>query len=348
MSETELQKLSPANICNLDIFENIAGDLLTGIPDPVKKNIFKAFGRLCTAAVEYPVSIIENSTNEKRAESVARVKIIETSANQIMTQMQTNPEYAKVAVDKFAQKILRERINLDKISQVAAHELKLEYVATTTEDQPEVELISEDWLNIFENEAAHLSSDKMQKIFGKILAGEIKKPASYSIKTIKLMAQLDTKVAEIFHRLCSISVSIPLKNSTRTIAVSMGQASSNSLESYGLGFEELNILQEYGLINPNYDSHIGVKYDSSISEPVSIQLFYQKHEYTLLCSPGLLNHTIFQGVMLSQSGLELFSVVSRTYNKQYIDSLKVFFESKGSKFTQVVRSYPFGSTLLSL
>jgi hypothetical protein len=152
--------------------------------------------------------MIENAIEEKRAASQARVKLIETSASQIAKQMQTDPEYARAAASKFAQKIIRERVNVDQVSEFAAADLKSEPQTAAREKNPEAPPISEDWLNAFEGEAAQMSSEQMQRLFGKILAGEIQRPSSYSIKTLKLMAQLDNQAANLFKLFCSLSVSI--------------------------------------------------------------------------------------------------------------------------------------------
>lgn len=58
-------------------------DLVTGttIPAPIRRNALKAFGRLCTAAIEIPAAYLEGKAEEKRAETEARVKIISTTAN---------------------------------------------------------------------------------------------------------------------------------------------------------------------------------------------------------------------------------------------------------------------------
>jgi hypothetical protein len=238
-------------------------DLITGVPAPIRKNTIKAFARLCTTAVEYPVVRIEAAIAERRAESTerlaesrARVKLIETSARQLAKQMQTTPEYARAAAAKFAQKIIRERVNIDEIVHLAADELKSEPVNAA---EPEAAQISEDWLNAFESEAAQMSSEQMQRLFGKILAGEIRRPRSYSIKTLKLMAQVDNRAAALFSLLCSLSISCRVPNSNIIIdarVVSMGNAGQNSLQAYGLGFDALNILQEYGLIISDYNSHM--------------------------------------------------------------------------------------------
>jgi hypothetical protein len=48
----------------LSVLSDAVGDLVTGIPVPVRKNAIKAFTRLCTAAVEYPVTLIEGAIAE--------------------------------------------------------------------------------------------------------------------------------------------------------------------------------------------------------------------------------------------------------------------------------------------
>jgi hypothetical protein len=81
----------------LGILSGAVGDLVTGIPAPIRKNAIRVFTRLCTAAVEHPVALIEGAIAERRAESLARVKLIDSSADQIAEQMRTSPEYARAA-----------------------------------------------------------------------------------------------------------------------------------------------------------------------------------------------------------------------------------------------------------
>jgi F0F1-type ATP synthase delta subunit len=164
------------------------------------------------------------------------VKLIDTSASQIAEQMKTNPEYARAAATKFAHKIIRERVNVDQISVISAAELKSEPLAIANDKEPEAPPISEDWLNAFESEAPQISSEQMKSLFAKVLAGEIRRPTSYSIKTIKLMAQLDNHAASLFTLLCSLTISLRFQNSNILDArvVSMANASANSLQAYGL------------------------------------------------------------------------------------------------------------------
>lgn len=226
----------------LSIVGDAIGDLATGIPAPIRKNVLTSFARLLTAAVDYPVARMEGSIAELRAESSARVAMINASGRQFAEQMKVSPDYVFAANAKFSQKIIRERVNVDRISEIAIAELKSESLTTANDKEPEAPPISEDWLNVFESEAAQMSSEQMQRLFGKILAGEIRKPMSYSIKTLKLMAQLDNEAATLFRLLCSLSMSTRLPNSNLIFdarVASMGDAGSNSLRAYGLGFTAL-------------------------------------------------------------------------------------------------------------
>lgn len=316
------------------------GDLISGVPTPIRKNAAKAFGRLCTAAVEYPVALIENAIAERRAESRARVALIDASAHQIAEQMRTDPEYARAAATKFAQKIVRERVNVDQVAEIAAADLKSEPQAVESDLAAETPSISEDWLNAFESEAAQMSSEQMQRLFGKILAAEIRRPSSYSIKTIKLMAQLDNRAANLFRLLCSLSISARIPKTNEIIdarVVSIGNAASNSLGAYGLSFGALNILHEYGLIISDYNSYFDYRMSVAHNNRVVLPLTYQNTEWAFVQKVSAPEPKSFQvhGVAFSQSGKELLQIVDIEPNEAYTAALKDFFDKKGITMTNV-------------
>ena len=209
----------------LDVVTDLALDAT--IPAPIRRNALKAFDRLCSALIDVPIGALERRSTEKRAESEARIKIREEITAQIVQQIQVNPEYALKAGHKFAEKIIREQLNLDKISAIAANELKSEQSdnsinqetsepnkeqtadssnqkANSSEEKP----IDDDWLNSFETEARQKSTEEMQIRFGRILAGEIRQPGSYSIKAIKLFGEIDQNTAILFKKFCSVCVVI--------------------------------------------------------------------------------------------------------------------------------------------
>ena len=235
IKETELSKLT-------DTLESV----VTGIPAPVRKNFFKAFGQLCTAAVDIPVAWLEGKSAEIRANTEARVQITKKGGDAISEKIVIPQEYIDKASSKFAARVIKEQINLDQIVLNAANELSNSNEIDN--NKASIDEISEDWLNEFENLSRLKSSENMRFIFGKILSGEIIKPGSFSIKTLKIISQLDNHAAELFQLLCSQAVSLRISNQiidARVISFD-GSAASNSLSQFGLSFRSLNILQEYG------------------------------------------------------------------------------------------------------
>ncbi|MGY8836179.1 MAG: DUF2806 domain-containing protein [Enterobacterales bacterium] len=321
----------------MDTAVDTATDLISGasIPAPIKKSFFKAVGQLCTAAVDVPVSYLEGKAAETRAETSARLKIIVTGGTQIAEKMNVNPEYAKVAVEKYGQKIIKEQVNLDQIVHVAVDEInksKTEYTNQQSTQSEEQKEISDDWLNAFEKEACQKSSDEMKLLFGKILAGEIQKPSTYSIRTLRLLSQLDNQAAELFHRLCSLCISQQIQGNiidARVVSLS-GNPSQNSLIKYGLGYGSLKILEEYGLISSEYNSYMDYRMAISQSRNVPLPFTYNGDNFGFVRESEATPIQEFKvnGVALSSSGKELLSIVDITPDNSYFEELKVFFKQK--------------------
>jgi len=322
----------------IDNATDILSDTITGIPAPIKKNAFKAFAQLCTAVVDIPVAHLEGIASEKRAETQARIKIINTGAKQISEQMDVDPEYAKTAVKKYGNRIIRERINLDMISEKAAFELKKDS-SSNIENDKETTLekdISEDWLNSFEKEASEKSSEEMQNLFSKILAGEIKKPSTFSIKSVKTLSQLDNETARLFQILCSLCISLELDDNiidARVVSLS-GNAGSNSLQEYGLNFSNLNILEEYGLIISEYNSYMDYALCIVHEEKLARLPFkYKSNSFVLINDnpENTIKELKLSGIGLTKTGKELFRIIDSLENQKYTKDFVEFF--KGKKLT---------------
>lgn len=316
------------------------GDIASSasIPEPVRRNALKAFGQLCSAAIDVPVAMLEGVAAEKRAEAQARLKLIATSADQMATQMKMDPQFAEAAAVRYGQKIVRQQVNLNRIAGIAANQLKAEIGAeqstsSPNDNQPET-TIDQDWLNNFECEASEKSTEEMQMLFGKILAGEIKRPQSFSIKTIRLISQLDSRVATTFRTLCSLSVSLALpSHSLLDVRVCSlgGNAARNSLQSYGLNFEHLNILQEYGFVISDYNSYIDYGMCIAHDNRVGFPFVFEGKQYGLVTKPdGSPVHELrITGVALTKAGRELFPIVEISPNQRYAEALREFFDKQG-------------------
>ena len=329
-----------------DIITDLVVDsAIPGVPAPVRRNFLKAFGQLCSASIDVPTAYLTGIADERRAETAARIKLINTSAAQIAEQMQTDPEYARVAVQKFGHRVLREQVNLDLISQKAATELRdvSDPINQSAPDESS-ETISDDWLNAFETEARQKSTEEMQALFGKILAGEIRKPGSYSTRTVKIMGSLDQNIANHFVRLCSLSVSTQSED-IRVPSLG-GNAGNNALQEYGLNFATLNLLNEHGLVISDYNSW--QEYMPCVALPgggpqaVCLPFGYQGRHWILMpMSNDKIGQTLkIEGVALTRSGRELSRIVKIEPIDNYSTQLAWFFQRNGFRMTEVDNGQP--------
>lgn len=322
------------------------GDLIetaaTGIPAPIRKTLFKAIHQLCMAAVDTQVAKLEGNAAETRATTKNRIKAIDATGTQIAKRLDVRPEYVDAALENASVRIVQKRINLDKTVIGAIEDLRAQPIPDI-ENETSVprEEISDDWLNAFEEEAVNMSTEHMQKLFGKILAGEIRKPSSYSIRTIKLMAQLDNLPAQLFRRLCSLTCTMqfgPRITDSRVIAVTAA-ASSNGLQNYGLSFGELNILFEYGLIISDYNSYMTYMGALADAGTVNMPFRYMNRFFALVpknpMTPQQRMEYKVHGVQLSRAGMELLNIVETEENTDYTKALVEFFDKNGFKLELV-------------
>ena len=94
----------------------------------------------------------------------------------------------------------RNQANIDSIASTAAIELASE--ATEISAQ----LPDEDWIARFFKSAEDVSSEQMQDLWGRILAGEIVRPRAYSLRTLDAVRQLSQSEAELFSEVGQLAI----------------------------------------------------------------------------------------------------------------------------------------------
>ena len=324
-------------------FTDTVSDL--AIPDPIKKNLFKAADRLLCSLIDIPVQKLQEGPAERRAILEERIKFMRAVNAQNMQHIEADPEFAVRASRTFTHRVLRERLNLEKIFSSVIDIFKKKEYDNSADQQASSESekqISEDWFNVYEKEASQKSSEDMQFRFAKVLAGEIEKPGSHSIKAIKALGDMDQTIADLFQKLCSVCIAlgVPVEEviiDIRVPAIS-GNPGQNSLSKYGLSFKNLNILNEYGLIISDYSSYSD--YQTSIVNknnqaplPFQHQGRYWALKPTIERAEG--NEFKVNGVGLSNVGRELSHIIDQVPAPQYTQDLKEFFEKQNLQMLEV-------------
>ncbi len=167
--------------------------------DAVAKNASKAKDALTTESVKRRI-------DEKKAISDANIATTQTATQMLTDKMKeigVPDEYAKKALINELERIVNKQSILDKIWE----KTKRIFQGTPQDDtilDEEIGDISDDWLNQFRESACQKSSEEAQELFSKVLAGEIRKPGSFSLLALTTLADMDQKVAELFNTFCSL------------------------------------------------------------------------------------------------------------------------------------------------
>src|SRR5258705_4572132 len=67
--------------------------------------------------------------------------------------------------------------------------------------------IDDDWLNLYARMAEDKTSEELRSLFGKILAGEIRKPGTFSLRTMQFVSTLSREEAHRISQFFSFALS---------------------------------------------------------------------------------------------------------------------------------------------
>lgn len=148
---------------------------------------------------------------------------------------------------------------LSSISRLIAGDLKhqnnissifIEAVNQGSENLSNSADVSEDWFQKFLSEAKNISDTDVQNMWGRILAGEIEKPGSFSIRSLSILRNISSAEAQLFHILASQSVRVHHPDWTGDeLFPFVMLLNNNYLLPRGMSYGVLESLQDAGLIH---------------------------------------------------------------------------------------------------
>lgn len=134
--------------------------------------------------------------------------------------------------------------NIDDVVDIAANQLK-------GENEVPKDKVSVDWATRFFNTVQDISEDEMKLIWGKLLAGEVKFPGSYSLRAIELLKNLTSEEALLFTEASKFA----LRRAHEIIIIQ----SDNINNDFGLTFDKILTLTDAGLLKPIIETAITLK-----------------------------------------------------------------------------------------
>ena len=218
-------------------------------------------------------------------------------------------ELAKRAGNRFFKQELKRQQNIERIVDLARIELEKEKYVT---DEP----VDPDWTMRFFNSVEDISNEDMQKIWGKILAGEVKRPQSFSMRTLETLKNLSQKEALLFQKLANFCFF-----GGNDILLS-GQ--NELLANYGLRVIDILTIEECGLIQSSA-GRMGLIITSERSQNVTI---HTQNIVGILSTKNGVNMQVDLPVhRLTGSGSELFKIIEKSPNDEYFLSYLKYIRS---------------------
>jgi hypothetical protein len=130
------------------------------------------------------------------------------------------------------------------ISETVRHEANvtraLLHAETSLEDDPQTpseSSVSDDWLFRWRDSASQVSAEELQYLWGRLLAGEIKSPGSYSLRTLEFLRNLSQREAEAIAKLSQFVVDTVIFRDA-----------SELLEKSGVTYGFLMNMQQLGIL----------------------------------------------------------------------------------------------------
>ena len=186
--------------------------------------------------------------------------------------------------------------------------------------------VNQTWLSNFFESAGHVEEDDLQKIWGKLLAGEIKQPNSYSLRTLHILKNMSKKEALLFKETCKLVM--------RYNALYFIPSREDIVKKYEIHYPDISLLEQCGLISA--PTFLTVHYTVTPNLPATI---FNKNLAGLLqtdvATPAQRNDTIYS---LTASGIELFKIINVKSNNNFlIEYVKSLENKTGHIFVNIYR-----------
>ena len=111
-----------------------------------------------------------------------------------------------------------------------------EALETGSQDSPK-ESVNDDWLYRWRDSASHVSSEELQNLWGRLLAGEVRSPGHYSLRTLEFLRNLSKEEASAIELLSQFTIDGAIFREAKDI-----------LDSEGVEYGFLLSMQQLGVL----------------------------------------------------------------------------------------------------
>lgn len=201
------------------------------------------------------------------------------------------------AASSFYKQAMAEQYSKERIGMYAAAELAGEDKAHANGEEP-----SQTWMTRFLKYAGDVRDEDVMQLWGKVLAGEIKKPGSFSLKTMEILSTLDQRDAINFTKIAPYVIDddfIP----------------AGAFEKVGISFLDAADLDSLGLIHRRMMKRLkGI--------PSAINKKYMVLPRNVDSFPGAPCFDL-EASLLTKVGMEIYGILNLAED-EYLEGAKFF------------------------
>lgn len=189
--------------------------------------------------------------------------------------------------------VLQETVKQHNIESVVDNAYEILEKEEVCSEEP----VEQGWINRFFDSVADISDEDLQNLWGKVLAGEIKQPKSYSLRTLETLKNLSKHEASLFQKIAPFV----LREGNNHFIVS----NNDILKKHDLNYHEILQLDECGLIN----SGISVSLQISLSNTEESQIFNKCKMIVLKGLSSSVTKVSVGDYGLTRAGIEILSLI---------------------------------------
>jgi len=253
-------------------------------------------------AKAYEIKTIERAKAE--AEIDTQAAQLRARQDRILGIAKDNPELAERAKLRLLNREIEGQLNVEEIVERAIQVLP---------DAVSGDPISADWRRKFFLEAENVCEIDMQLMWGKVLAGEIAKPGSFSLRTLETLRQLSQSEAELFVRICGIAMEEGL--------VMLPDSDFNTaLKRFGFQFGDILQLSDAGLLLYGNYAKTFPRNETEDQAKIHAEVLNNNGVFIELSGPLLISMQL-PAIAFTQSGRELLPLIEKRPNEDYLTAL---------------------------
>ncbi len=289
------------------------------LPSIVKKNLFTAVGKLITGIADAGVAHIEAHIDTVRARGKANALIIEENAKAVAARFNDDPNLVTRGIHFYENRLFRSQKTREKITSWAIEDLQNSPPSTDPDKE-----IDPDWLEQFIRHSEHVTSDELQRVYAKILAGEVSKPGQFYPQTLQTLSIINQNIALAFIQFCSHCFTGYPSTFLITDFIQLTNDYSD-FAKYSYNPSLFVALQEYFLVRPNLKEQLELTQQGFIQDHVvgSYKLRFKPKQVTNLRKIGI------NCINLTLAGYQLSKIIGRVpVKEQFVDDYIKWAEQK--------------------